>query len=105
VTAKPLILRDRAHRDVEAEADFYAAEASEAVAFRFADAVEDAFGAIGRHPASGSPRHGHELGLPGLRSHLVRGFPYLVFYIERDTHLEVLRVLHAQRDLAAWLRD
>jgi len=29
----------------------------------------------------------------------VTGYPYLVFYVERPDHLEVWRVLHAQRDV------
>jgi toxin ParE1/3/4 len=105
VKTKPAILRDQARRDVESAAEFYAANAGEAVAIRFADAAEDAFGAVSRHPASGSPRYGHELGVPGLRSRLVRGYPYIVFYVERDTHVDVWRVLHAQRDLAIWLQQ
>lgn len=105
MTAKPVIPRAQAHGDLEAAVDFYATEAGEAVALRFIDAVEAAFGAIGRHPASGSPRYGHELDLPGLRSRLVKGYPYLIFYAERDTHVDVWRVLQAQRDIPAWLQD
>ena len=103
--AKPIIPREQARRDVEMAADYYAAEAGEAVALRFIDAVEAAFRATGRYPAAGSPRYGHELGLPGLRSHLVKGFPFLIFYAEQDTHVDVWRVLHAQRDIPAWLQE
>jgi toxin ParE1/3/4 len=105
MTAKPAIPRDQARRDVDAAADFYATEASETVALRFVDAIEAAFGAISRHPASGSPRYGHELDLPGLRSRLVQGYPYLIFYVEQDTHVDVWRVLHAHRDVPAWLQE
>jgi toxin ParE1/3/4 len=78
-------------------------EAGEAVALRFIDAVEAAYRAISRNPAAGSPRHGHELDLPGLRSPLLKGDPYLIFYIERDGHVDVWHVLNAQRDIPAWL--
>jgi toxin ParE1/3/4 len=105
MTAKPVIPREQARRDVEAAVDFYATEAGEAVALRFVDAVEAASRAISHHPASGSPRYGHELDLPGLRSRLVKGYPYLIFYAERDTHVDVWRVLHAQRDIPAWLQE
>jgi toxin ParE1/3/4 len=35
----------------------------------------------------------------------VQRLPYLVFYLEQTDHLEVLRVLHAHRDIAASLQD
>ena len=31
--------------------------------------------------------------------------PYLVFYLERETHIDVWRVLHAERDIPAWMKD
>ncbi|MGZ6018219.1 MAG: type II toxin-antitoxin system RelE/ParE family toxin [Phenylobacterium sp.] len=105
MTAKPIIPREQARRDVEDAIDFYAAEAGQAVALRFIDAFEATIAAIGRHPAAGSPRYGHELGLPGLRSQLVKGFPYLIFYAERGAHVDVWRVLHAQRHIPAWLQE
>jgi toxin ParE1/3/4 len=101
---KPLVLREAARQDVEAAVDFYAAEAGEAVALGFVDALERAFRLIRRHPAAGSPRHGLELDLPGLRARGLRRFPYLVFYVDRPDQVDVWRVLHAQRDLPAWLQ-
>jgi toxin ParE1/3/4 len=35
----------------------------------------------------------------------VKRFPHLVFYFERQDHVDVARVLHGKRDLAARLRD
>ncbi len=46
-----------------------------------------------------------ELDLPGLRCWPVKRYPYLVFYVERDDHIDVWRVLHGQRDIPAWLRE
>jgi toxin ParE1/3/4 len=66
-------------------------------------AVQGAFGRIGARPGIGSPRYAHELGLPGLRVWPLRRFPYLIFYVERADHLDVWRVLHAQRDLPGWM--
>jgi toxin ParE1/3/4 len=65
----------------------------------FIDALEKAYGHIGRHPAAGSPPYAHELNLPGLRFWLVPGYPYVVFYVERDDHVDVWRVLDAQQDI------
>jgi toxin ParE1/3/4 len=36
---------------------------------------------------------------------LGEGDPYLIFYIDRDDHVDVWRVLHAQRDIPARLRE
>jgi toxin ParE1/3/4 len=40
-----------------------------------------------------------------LRNWAVKGFPYLVFYIERDDHIEVWRVLHGRRDIPSRMRE
>lgn len=104
MSAKPVIPRERARRDIDEAVDHYLAEAGERVALGFIDALEQAFRHIARHPATGSPRYGHELDLPGLRSWPLKRYPYLVFYVERDDHVDVWRVLHGQRDIPAWMR-
>ena len=48
-------------------------------------------------------RCAHELNLPDLRFWLVPGYPYVVFYMECDAHVDVWRVLHAQRDIPSWM--
>ena len=67
--------------------------------------METAYRHIARHPASGLPRYGHELDVPGLRAWPVKQYPYLVFYVERDDHIDVWRVLHGQRNIPSWLRE
>lgn len=69
----------------------------------FIDALELANAYIARHPGTGSPPYAHALSLPGLRSWPLTRYPYLVFFIERDDHIDVWRVLHGQRDIPAWL--
>lgn len=105
MTSKPVVLREIARRDVDEAIDFYLAEAGEAVALRFIDELQAAIFAIGRRPAAGSPRYAQELDLPGLRIRLLRRFPYLVFYVERDRDVDVWRVLHAKRDMPASLEE
>ncbi len=105
MTAKPVIQRPRAQRDVDDAVRHYLAEADEATAQAFIDALQTAYRRIARHPAIGSPRHGLETGIDGLRSWPLRRFPHLVFYIEHETHLDIWRVLHAQRDIPAWMRE
>lgn len=105
MTAKKVRLRQRAERDVDAVIEHYLVEADAAVAGGFVDALEEALRHLARHPATGSPRYAHELRLPGLRAWPLRRSPYLVFYVERDEHVDVWRVLHVERDIAAWMRD
>lgn len=105
MSIRPVVPRARARRDVEAALEHYLAEAGERTALGFVAALERAYRNIARHPEAGSPRIGHELDLPGLRSWPLRRYPYLVFYVEQTDHLDVWRVLHAQRDLPAWLRE
>lgn len=105
MTRKPVVLRERARRDVEEAIEHYLAEARSEVALAFIDALEEAFRRMGEHPAAGSPRYALELNIPGLRSRVVGGFPNLVFYVEREADIDVWRVLHAARDIPAWLRE
>jgi toxin ParE1/3/4 len=96
--------RSRADADVQGAIDHYLAEAPEAAA-GFVDALEATYRHIQRAPATGSPRYAHELNLPGLRFWVCTRYPYLVFYMELADRIEVWRVLHAQRDIPAWLHD
>lgn len=102
---KPVVPREVAHRDVEDAIAHYLAEDAESVAFGFIEALEKAFGHIGRHPATGSPRHAHELNLAGLRSWPLTRYPFLVFYIEQADHIDVWRVLHSRRDIPIWMQE
>lgn len=65
---------------------------------------ERAYAHISRHPATGSPRHAHELNLPGLRFWPLTGYPHLVFCVERADPIDVWRVLHVRRDIPAGLQ-
>lgn len=105
MNVKPVVLRDRARRDIEDAVEYYLAEAGSAVALAFIDSVEDAQRTIGERPAVGSPRYAHELGVPGLRFRSVVRFPYLIFYVDRDEEIDVWRILHAARDIPARMRE
>lgn len=103
MTAKPVMPRAKAREDVEAAVDHYAGEGAIDAAFSFIAALEQAYVLIGEAPATGSPRWSSELSLPGLRSRRLKGFPWIVFYMEFETHVDVWRVLHAKRDLPTWV--
>ena len=75
------------------------------MALGFVNALESAYKFLAGNASAGSPRWGYELGLPGLRSWPVKGFPWLVFYAENEEWIDVWRVLHAKRDIPAWLAE
>ncbi|MFG6440260.1 type II toxin-antitoxin system RelE/ParE family toxin [Roseateles sp. LKC17W] len=101
----PVILRALALEDVEQTLDHLFSEGAAEAAVSFIDALEVAQQQIASQPGIGSTRHAHELGIPGLRSWALGTHPYLLFYVQRDTHLDVWRVLHQRRDMAAWLTE
>ncbi|MGH6786676.1 MAG: type II toxin-antitoxin system RelE/ParE family toxin [Novosphingobium sp.] len=105
MTGKPIVPRQRARDDTDSAIDHYLSEAGADVALGFVDALEQAYGSIAEAPATGSPRWGHELKLPGLRSRRLKVYPWLVFYFEQMGHIDVWRILHAKRDIPAWLAD
>ena len=102
---KLIVPREQANRDVDEAVAYYLNQATEIVALGFIDALEQAYTHIARHPATGSPRYAHELNLPGLRAWSLTRYPYLVFYVEYQDHIDVWRVLHDQRDIPAWMLE
>lgn len=79
------------------------AEGGIRAALGFVEDLESAYRHIGSHPASGSLRYAHELNLPDVRCWQLRRFPYLLFYTERADRIDLLRVLHARRDVPHWM--
>lgn len=102
---KPVIARAQACRDVDDAIAYYLSEDAEQAALGWVDALEHAYAHIGRHPATGSPRYAHALGIPGLRSWPLGRYPHVVFYVERADHIDVWRVLHGRRDIPAWMQE
>ena len=96
---KPVVRGRLATRDIQAAAEHYRSAASAAQAQKFIDALEEAYFHINRFPAAGSPRYGHILDVPDLRSWPVSGFPYLVLYAEQEFSIDIYRVLHTARDI------
>lgn len=105
MSPKRIVPREKAGGDIDAAIDHYLSEAGESAALGFIDALERAFRHIARYPASASPRYAHELEVPGLRSWPLNGYPYLVFFVEREDRIDVWRVLHGERDIPASMRD
>ena len=103
--ARPVIPRAQARQDVEDAVPYYLGEGAATAALGFIDSLEKAYDHIGRNPATGSPRYAHALNLPSLRSWPLTRYPYLVVYVERPDHIDVWRVLHAKRDIPAWMHE
>lgn len=104
MTAKRVVPRSRANKDVIDAVDHYLTEAGERVALGFVDELQAAYRSIGQQPAAGSPRYGDELGVPGLRSRPLDRYPYLVFYVELADRIDVWRVLHTSRDIPSLMQ-
>jgi toxin ParE1/3/4 len=104
MSAKSVIPTRLAERDVENEVTYYLVdEDSEQAALGFIAEIEKAYGRLAKHPHVGSPRYAYELDIPGLRSWPLDRYPHLIFYIERETHVEIWRVINGKRDIPAWL--
>ena len=101
---KPLVRLEQADLDVEQALDFYLVEAPH-MAFSFLAALEKAYSHIQRNPGTGSPRYAHALDIPGLRFWPCQCFPQMVFYVEHDDYIALVRVLHGSRDIPGSFQD
>lgn len=73
-------------------------------ALRFLHAAETAFELLSRMPLLGGQCHFRSPDAAGLRVWAVRGFEnYLIFYRVIEMGIDVVRVLHAARDVEAIL--
>ena len=97
--------RKTAQQDIEDAAFYYLETANEDLALRFIESVEATIGEIEAFPAMGSLRYGQLLDIPELRFMLVREFPYLVFYAERQDVVDIWRILHAQRHIPELMQE
>ena len=87
---------------------WYARQGGETLELRFIAAVESTTLVIRQYPAVGSTRHADyvsDLSAP-LRYFPIRQFePYLIYYLDLPSHIEVIRVWHSARGLDALLDD
>lgn len=95
---KSVILRTKADADIDSALAYYLANAPDDVE-ALLKAFQHALDTIARAPTMGSPRHAHELDLPGLRCLAITRFPYLVFYMDLAKEIAVIRVLHQRQNI------
>ena len=105
MNVKRVVLTAQARHEVRQTTAWYRKEGGTALARRWAAAVEHALLHVGAHPKTGATRYAVQLKLDGLRFWSIKDFPYLVFYVEHERHIDVGRVLHAQRDIPAWMEE
>jgi toxin ParE1/3/4 len=73
---------------------------------KFLDAAEATFEELARMPLMGSPRPWLSDELADLRQWRVRGYnDFLIFYVPLGDGVEIVRVLHAKRNIRALLAD
>ena len=97
-----------ATQDAREAADWYASQGGLALELAFIAELETAIDLIARHPASGSVRHARlfpELPAP-LRFHALKRFnQFLIYYLELQDHIEIVRMWHVARGLDALLEE
>ncbi|WP_146517046.1 type II toxin-antitoxin system RelE/ParE family toxin [Rubripirellula amarantea] len=97
---KPIFRRPKAAEDVEQHA-MYIADGSIDAALRFLERTEQTIKGLALFPASGAPFPSRVPELEGLRTKLVKDFPsHVVFYIEREETIEVIRVLRGGQEMS-----
>ena len=94
-----LILRERADADIDEIVDAIAQRNLDA-GRRFYDAILRDLQQLAAMPRMGARRHARNPRLKNLRSWPVGGYRnYLIFYLALENGVDVLRVLHAARDI------
>jgi toxin ParE1/3/4 len=101
-----VIRRPLARLDLIDEATYLEENASLEIAERFLDAAEETFVNLARLPLIGSTRPWLSSELTELRQWRVKDFEdLLIFYLPLSNGVEVVRVIHAKRDLPAILAN
>ncbi len=95
---KRCVLRPLARQDRWDEVRDYRDEAGAVVAARLVAALKKALQTLQQQPAIGSPVLGRELGLPQMRTWLVDGFLLAFWSFERETHMDVVRLVGQRQD-------
>jgi toxin ParE1/3/4 len=97
-----VVQRRRTTEDIDEHAAYIAARNPRA-AYRFLDMLEETFDLLARHPRIGSRRLDHVVS--GLRAIPVGTFPsYIVLYLVSGGRVQIVRIVHASRDLEALLK-
>lgn len=98
MTRRRLFVLTTADREIDTQVAWYAEHAGATVARRFYVTLKTTFRHLVENPGHGRIFESPHAALGGVRTWLVRGFPFLVFYRAVDDGIEVIHVLHGARD-------
>jgi toxin ParE1/3/4 len=102
---KRIVIKPRASQDIDEHFAYIAQNNSDA-ALRFFDAVRQTFARLAQMSQMGRPYLVANPRLDGLRKWSVKGFEkHLIFYLSFDGYIEIVRILHAARDIEAILEQ
>ncbi|MDJ0519512.1 MAG: type II toxin-antitoxin system RelE/ParE family toxin [Okeania sp. SIO2F4] len=94
---RQIVIRPKASDDLDEQFAYIAKDNMDA-ALRFFDATRETISQLAKMPGIGSPVQNSSLA--GLRKLAVKGFnKHLIFYLTQDNYIDVVRILHAARDL------
>jgi toxin ParE1/3/4 len=100
-----ILIHEDANLDLH-EHFHYLAMNNTASAFHFFDAARETFAALARMPGIGQRYESEEDTIINIHKWAVKGFrKYVIFYRYDDKNLEILRIIHATRDLTPLLKD
>ncbi|HLW66665.1 MAG TPA: type II toxin-antitoxin system RelE/ParE family toxin [Gemmataceae bacterium] len=100
--SRSIVVRPRASVDLDEQAEYIAQDNPKA-ALRFLNAAEKAFAFLADMPELGAACEFRNPAAAGLRMWLIRGFEkHVIFYRSTETGIDVIRVLHAARDIEAF---
>ncbi|NEP08848.1 MAG: type II toxin-antitoxin system RelE/ParE family toxin [Symploca sp. SIO2C1] len=96
---KAIVIRPRASQDLD-EHFAYIAQNNPDLALKFFDAVRQTFAKLAQMSGMGSAYPSTNPRLEGLRKWPVKGFKkHQIFYLSFDNYIEIVRILHAARDI------
>lgn len=96
---KRILIAPKASQDID-KIFAYIAQNNSDVALRFFDAVRQTFARLAQMSGMGRLYPVNNPRLEGLRKWSVKGFEnYLIFYLSFEEYIEIVRILHAVRDI------
>ncbi|WP_431048851.1 type II toxin-antitoxin system RelE/ParE family toxin [Roseateles sp. L2-2] len=102
---KRLFLLPRAARDLDEIRRYYQDEGGTLPVEALHSEVTRALRHISRAPGTGSPRYRPLLQVTDMRTWRLTKFPHLVFYLDRQNAVHVVRVIHERRDIPRRFRE
>jgi len=102
---KRIFITPKASQDIDKIFAYIAQNNSDA-ALRFFDAVRQTLARLGQMSGMGRVYPVNNPRFQGLRKWSVKGFEnYLIFYLTFEEYIEIVRILHAVRDIEAILEQ